>query len=184
LPTPGPRDSGRPPATDFRRATTADAEALRDLERAANLASLAHVFAPDTFPYPHEEVLERWRRTLVEAERGVGVGVEVVDTPEGLRAFAAYDDTTLRHLAVHPDHWGSGLARAAVDRATVAIAARGAERAVLWCLEVNDRARGLYAHLGWRRTGRSRAAQWAPYPTEVELFLSLGRTEPERVPWR
>ena len=98
-----------------------DAEALRDLERAANLVALAHVFPPDEFPYPDQAVADRWRATLADPT----VRVDVVDGPHGLRVFAAYDATTLRHLAVHPDDWGTGLARAAVARATAAIAAGG-----------------------------------------------------------
>ena len=41
----------------FRAATSSEAAALTDLERAANLVALAHVF-PDT-PYPEDEVRAR-----------------------------------------------------------------------------------------------------------------------------
>lgn len=163
--------------TAFRLATPADAEALRDLERAANLASLGHVFPPQRYPYPDRGVLDRWRQTLAEE----GVRVEVVDGLGGLAGLGvlvAHDPTTLRHLAVHPDAWGSGLGRAAVVRAVARIAATGAERAVLWCLEANARALGLYAHLGWQATGRTRRAAWRPHPVEGEHFLLLGRKGP------
>ena len=46
----------------FRPATDGDAVALRDLEKAANLIALAHVFPPETHPYPDAGVLDRWRR--------------------------------------------------------------------------------------------------------------------------
>lgn len=170
--------AGAPGGTEqswFRPATTADAVALRDLEKAANLASLGHLFPPERYPYPDEGVLARWVRALAEP----GVRVEVVDGPGRLLALAAYDATTLRHLAVHPDEWGTGLGRATVERAVARIAAGGAERAVLWCLEENTRARGLYAHLGWRETGRTRPAEWPPYPIEGEQYLRLRRPEPE-----
>lgn len=145
----------------FRPAGPADAVALRDLEREANLVALAHIFPPEDHPFPDEEVLARWRRTLAEP----GVVVEVVDGPgEGrLACFVAYDAGVLRHLAVSPARWGTGLARAAVARAEAAISTPR-----LWCLRDNGRARGLYAHLGWRATGRERAAEWPPYPIEVE----------------
>jgi len=159
----------------LRIATPQDAVALRDLEKAANLASLGHVFPPADHPYPDECVLARWRGTLVEP----GVCVEVVDGPRRLLAFAAYDATTLRHLAVHPESWRSGLGRVMVQRAVAGIAASGAERAVLWCLRANTRACGLYAHLGWRETGRTRQAGWPPYPLEEEHELILRRSEPE-----
>ena len=75
---------------------------------------------------------------------------------------------------MHPDHWGSGLAREAVDRATAAIAAGGEPRALLWCLAANHRALAVYHHLGWRATGREGRAEWPPHPTELQLGLPLG----------
>ncbi|MCW2792429.1 MAG: family N-acetyltransferase [Nocardioides sp.] len=157
-------------ASDWRPATPDDAALLTDLERAANLATLGHVFPPDLHPYPYDAVLARWRRTLVEP----GVRVDVRPGPDGLAALAAYDTTTLRHLAVHPGHWGAGLAREAAGRATAAIRDGGAGRALLWCLRENHNARGFYAHLGWRATGLTRAAEWVPHPEEMEYELDLG----------
>ncbi len=92
----------------------------------------------------------------------------MIDGPGGLDAFVAHDGAVLRHLAVRPSRWGQGLARDAVARAVAA----GARR--LWCLADNHRARGLYDHLGWRATGLTRTAEWAPYPVEIEY----GRGEP------
>lgn len=143
--------------SDWRPATPADVVGLADLERDANLAALGHVFPRDEHPFPYDDVLERWRSRLAE-----DVTVEVVGGDGRLDAFLAHDTVTLRHLAVHPDRWGTGLARAGVARATAA----GAHR--LWCLVDNHRARGLYDHLGWRPTGARHPAEWPPYPTEME----------------
>jgi GNAT superfamily N-acetyltransferase len=133
---------------------------LRDLEREANLVGLAHVFPG--LPFPDEGVLERWRSTLVEP----GVTVLMTDA-----AFTCWDDDgRLRHLAVHPDRWGTGLAREGVELAVSAIRAAG-RVPVLWVLVANVRARALYEHLGWVETGRSQPAEWPPYPTEVEYRL-------------
>ena len=157
----------------FRRATPIDADALGDLERDANLVGLAHVFALAEHPFPDAAVRDRWHRTLADP----GVRVDVVDAAVGssrLDCYAAYDATTLRHLAVRPDAWGKGLARAAVERAAEAIRAGGG-RPRLWCLVANHRAQGLYAHLGWTATGLERRAEWPPYPTEVELVLEDSR---------
>ena len=95
----------------FRRRPASDAVALRDLEKAANLVALAHVFPPETHPYPDQVVLDRWREVLAEpghdhsGRRG----------RRRATAFAAFDPTTLLHLGVRPDHWGTGLAAAAMD---------------------------------------------------------------------
>lgn len=153
----------------FRPALARDAVALRDLERAANLLALAHVFPPSDFAFPDVEVLARWVQTLDDA----GVTVEVLDDAAGLACYVAYDDATVRHLAVHPARWGEGLARRALVRAAGAIRARG-NRPRLWCLVANSRAQGLYAHLGWTPTGEQRRAQWRPHPPEVELVLDAG----------
>ena len=168
----------------FRVAGEADLVALLDLERAANLVGLGHVFPPERYPFPDDAVLARWRIVLDDPD----VEVLVNDDPaaEGIIAYAAYDATTLRHLAVHPDHWGVGLATAAVEAAESAIAQRGSTSALLWCLEENHRARRLYEHLGWRPTGRTQEAQWPPHPVETEYRKTLRRPTAERAtmsPW-
>lgn len=140
----------------WRVATSPDVVALRDLERAASRAGLAHVFGD--LPYPDDDVLSRWVLLLDDPE----VVVAVVDDELGLVALVAHDGSTLRHLAVRPDHWGAGLGREAFARAEAA----GARR--LWVLEANDRARRLYESLGWRPSGTTQECPWRPYPTEVE----------------
>ena len=95
----------------FRPARADEAVALRDLEKAANLVALAHVFPPQTHPYPDQLVLDRWRELLADP----AMTTLVSEDEQGLTAFAAFDETTLLHLAVRPDHWGTGLAAAAMD---------------------------------------------------------------------
>lgn len=144
------------PPAEWRRATPDDAVVLRDLERIASQTGLAHVFGE--LPYPDDDVLARWALLLDDPE----VVVEVVEDDLGLVALAAHDGTTLRHLAVRPDHWGTGLGREGFARAEAA----GARR--LWVLEANANARGLYGALGWTPSGTTQECPWPPYPTEVE----------------
>lgn len=147
----------------FRLATDADVDALVELERDANLVALAHVFPPDEYPYPIDEVRRRWVEVLTTPD----VTVAVVDDESGrLDCLVAFDPTRLRHLAVHPDRWGRGLARRAVEYATERM-----DVPRLWCLVANHRALGLYEHLGWRPTGRAQRAEFPPYPEEIELAL-------------
>lgn len=156
---------------ELRRATAEDVVALRDLERAAYLAGLAHVFPPERYPYPDDAVLSRWVLVLDEP----GVTVLVRDADEGIDVLCAYDDRSLRHLAVHPDQWGRGLAASAVRSAEEAIAERGAAEAELWCLAENRRARRLYEHLGWTGTADQRPAPWPPHPVELRYVRPLPR---------
>ena len=144
----------------WRTATPADAVALRDLERAANVVGLAHVFAD--LPFPDEGVLARWRSTLADPS------VTVLMTGA---AFTSWDTGgRLRHLAVSPEHWGRGLAREGVELAVAGIRAHG-RTPTLWVLAANRRARGLYDHLGWAPTGREQPAEWPPHPVELEYRL-------------
>jgi GNAT superfamily N-acetyltransferase len=143
-----------PDIATFRPATPADVDALTDLERDTNLDALAHVFPG--VPYPTDEVRARWARLVADPE----VRVEVVGPAERLDVYLAWDAERLRHLGVRPELWGRGLARAAVARAS------GVRR--LWVLRDNTRARGFYEHLGWSPTGREQAAEWPPYPVELE----------------
>lgn len=152
----------------WRLAGPQDAEALRDLEREANVVALAHVFG--TLPFPDDDVLARWRATLAEP------GVVVVRHPH---AFTSWDaDGRVRHLAVHPDHWGQGLGREGLALAVDAVEAAGREPH-LWALVANHRARRLYDHLGWVPAGQTRSASWPPHPEE--LLLRLPRTPRARL---
>jgi RimJ/RimL family protein N-acetyltransferase len=157
----------------FRDATLDDLGALRDLERAANLAALGHVFPPERYPFPDDDVLARWALVLDEP----GVVVRVAEDDGGLVAVAAYDDSTLRHLAVRPDHWGDGLATTAIETALHAMDLRGSTIASLWCLEENHRARRLYEYLGWRATDDRREAPWPPHPTEMRYTRLIPQSD-------
>ena len=144
----------------WRRATTDDAVALRDLERVASRAGLAHVFGD--LPYPDDDVLARWTLLLDDPEVVVDVVEDGSDGRGDLVALAAHDGDSLRHLAVRPDHWRTGLGREGFRRAEAA----GARR--LWVLELNTRARAMYESFGWLPSGVSQECPWPPYPTELE----------------
>ena len=157
----------------FRDATLDDLGPLRDLEREANLAALGHVFPPERYPFPDDDVLARWALVLDEP----GVVVRVAEDDTGLVAVAAYDDSTLRHLAVRPDHWGDGLATNAIETALHAMDLRGSTIASLWCLEENHRARRLYEYLGWRETSDRREAPWPPHPVEMRYTRLIPQSD-------
>ncbi len=144
----------------FRPATPEDAPGLRDLERDANVVALAHVFG-DT-PYPEAAVLARWSAELADPT----FRVHVVDGPGRLDAYVCHDGSVLHHLAVHPQRWGSGLGRAAVE---VAVSEMTDPR--LWCLDLNVAAQTFYRRLGWVPTGRTRTDEWPPHPTTSEWAL-------------
>lgn len=159
----------------FRPATADDLVTLRDLERAANLEALGHVFPPDRYPFPEDDVLSRWALVMEDPS----ARILVADDPDGdgLIACAAYDDSTLRHLAVRPDHWGRGLATRAIEAALHDMDLGGETVASLWCLRENHRARRLYEHLGWRGTSDEREAPWPPHPVEMRYTRLIVQSE-------
>jgi RimJ/RimL family protein N-acetyltransferase len=157
----------------FRAATRDDIVALRDLEREANLAALGHVFPPDRYPFPEDDVLARWAIVLEAPD----VDVMVAEDCGEIVAYAAYDDSTLRHLAVRPDRWGQGLASTAVEAVLLALELRGCTIASLWCLEENHRARRLYEYLGWRPSPERREAPWPPHPVEMRYTRLVAQSE-------
>ncbi|HEX5769455.1 MAG TPA: GNAT family N-acetyltransferase [Nocardioidaceae bacterium] len=159
----------------FREATEHDLLPLAELERAANVVGLAHVFPPERFPFPFDAVLARWRLVLDDPAAVVLVLDEAEE--DRLAVYVAYDDSTLRHIAVHPDRWGEGLATAGMTEATRAMARRGSHEAFLWVLEENHRARRLYERLGWVPTDDRREAPWPPHPMEVSYVRPLTGTE-------
>ncbi|MGD9959996.1 GNAT family N-acetyltransferase [Nocardioides sp.] len=151
----------------FRIAGDDDLVALRDLERDANLVALAHVYPPESYPYPADDVLARWRIVLDDPD----CTTLVHDGASGLDGLVAFDSVegrgSIRHLAVRPSRWGTGLARALLEAACDRIEGPVS----LWCLAENHRARGLYEHLGWQRTGVQEESEFAPYPVQWEYLL-------------
>lgn len=154
----------------FRDATHEDLPGLLALERAANLSALTHVFPPEQYPFPDAAVLEDWRTAVTDPSRRVVVAGE----PDLLRAVVTYDEGRVHKLAVHPDHWGHGLATRALQRALADMRESGTSTAWLWCLEENPRARRLYEHLGWTDTGDRETSKWPPYPRMMRYRRPTG----------
>ena len=150
-----------------RDAAPSDAEDLTELERVASSAALAEVFPPEQYPFPTEGVCARWRDTLAEP----GVTTLVWRQDGRMVAFVTFDAATLRHLAVHPDRWGEGLARVAMD-----VAARRMTAPVhdLWVLEDNLHARAVYEKMGWRPSGESTPLEWPPHPVLLRYLKPAG----------
>jgi GNAT superfamily N-acetyltransferase len=155
----------------FRTAGDDDWVALRDLERDANLVALAQVYPPASYPFPEDDVLTRWRIVLDDPD----CTTLVLDGATGLDGLVAFDSLpgrgSIRHLAVRPSWWGTGVARLLLEAACERI-----EGPVwLWCLAENHRARGLYEHLGWQPTGIEQESEFPPHPLQLEHLLTRPR---------
>ena len=147
----------------IREAGPGDEELLLEVQRAASLAALAHVFPPDRYPFPDEAIRERWR-DQVRRRDATTLLAEVDGQPAGLVSFSP---GWLESLFVVPQHWGTGLAARLHDEAVAAL-----ERPChLWVLEANPRARTFYDRRGWLADGERRPANFPPWPPELRYTL-------------
>jgi GNAT superfamily N-acetyltransferase len=148
--------------------------ALFELEKAAWLAGLSHVFPAEEFPFPDEEVLAKYRLWFEDPDfRAVAV-----DQESRLIAHVAYDREQLRQLSVHPEHWGTGLADTIVEAALDDMATGDASRARLWVLTANARGRRFYERTGWMPTGKVSRSQFVPHPEMLEYVRHLSGRRP------
>ena len=52
----------------IREARLDEAEALAEIQRDASVAAFAHIFPPDRYPYPIDEVQARWAEAVEDPE--------------------------------------------------------------------------------------------------------------------
>jgi putative acetyltransferase len=150
----------------IRGAGPGDAETLFAIQRESCIAAFPHVFPPELYPFPDDEVRRRWREfdgTVLVAERD--------GRPVGLVAVEA---CWLGGLYVVPDEWGSGVAGELHDAALAAMPDCPELR--LWTLVENHRARRFYERRGWRLNGETRVVPFPPNPLDVGY--SFIREEP------
>jgi GNAT superfamily N-acetyltransferase len=136
------------------------------IQREASLAGLAHVFPPDRFPYPEDEVRDDLHRQLEDPRF-----VTLVDG-EG-RGFTMVGDGWLQRLYVREGAWGSCLARELHAAALDALREQGVRTASLWCLAENPRARRFYERQGWRLNGTERVVPFPPHPLDLGYSIDL-----------
>jgi GNAT superfamily N-acetyltransferase len=153
-----------------RRAVPADAPAMARAHarswRATYTGLLPDVIIDDVVASEGRRA-ERWRGWLGDANRPGGCFVaelggrvvgyvfwgpgEAPETPAAVgEVYAIYLD---------PDATGRGLGRALFRAATEALRTAGFDRAVVWVLETNARARRFYEAAGWRVDGATKVEQ-------------------------
>jgi putative acetyltransferase len=155
-----------------RRARPDEADTLLAIQREASIAAFSHVFPPELYAFPDDAVRERWREAIADAasevyvaeDDGVPVGALIVERD------------WLVGLYVVPAHWGTGVGSALHDHALERLRALGSERAQLWTLEGNERARRFYEQRGWTLNGETRVVPFPPHPIDVGYSLGLSST--------
>ena len=166
----GARRSSSSSATRvIREARPDEAEALPAIQRDASLAAFAHIFPPELYPYPIDDVPSAGRsRSPTEAE-----GARRRGGRSRRRRGRAVAAEWLDGLYVLPEWWSRGVGRALHDEVLERLRADGCARCHLWVLEHNDRARRFYERLGWVENGDSRVVPFPPNPIDVGYSIEL-----------
>jgi GNAT superfamily N-acetyltransferase len=153
----------------IREAGPDEAEVLAEIQRGASLTGFAHIFPPELYPFPIDDVRERWRSALTDPEISVLVA-EVDAAPVGL---AEYRADWLDGLYVAPRFWGRGVGSELHDSVLARLSELGSRRCHLWVLERNDTARRFYERRGWRGNGETRVVPFPPHPIDVGYTIEL-----------
>ena len=132
-------------------------ELLAEIQQAASVAALRHIYGDE--PFPRAEVLERWRTST-----------DTILLDEDELGFAAVSPGWLNGLYVRPEAWGTGVAARLHERA---LAALGLGIARLWVLQENHRARRFYERRGWREDGSTRDVPFPPYPVDLGYAIEI-----------
>ena len=155
----------------LRTARDPDLRAVGGVHLRSRAAAYAHILAPETLAGGSAEALgewwtERWKwerethRLTVADDDGEIVGFTYVGPSETEGAVELY--------AIHvvPELVGTGVGRQLMVNALEQLRQIGGERAVLWVLERNERARRFYDRGGWRPDGETRveAVNGEPVP--------------------
>lgn len=109
---------------------------------------------------------ERWRRALADHTRrthdlvaadpdtGEILGVATLGPSRDEDASATTGELWAINLA--PAHWGRGVGTALLDAAVERLCAAGFDRATLWVVDGNLRARRFYERRGWQPDGATK----------------------------
>jgi len=147
----------------IRPARRDEADALLAIQRDACVAAFAHIYPPDLYPFPDNDVRDLWRAALADPE----VEAYVAEVDGEAAGSVSVGGGFLRTLYVVPEHWRDGVGSALHDHALERLRAQGESAAKLWTLEENWNGRRFYENRGWTLNGETRVVPFPPNPTDV-----------------
>jgi GNAT superfamily N-acetyltransferase len=153
----------------IRPARAGEAEVVAGIQRDAAVAAFAHIFPPERYPFPIDDVRQRWVDAFADPE----VSVVIAEDDGGAVGAACYRDEWLDGLYVVRAFWGRGVGAELHDYVLDRLRERGSERCHLWVLEENHRARGFYERRGWQLNGETRVVPFPPNPIDVGYTIEL-----------
>jgi GNAT superfamily N-acetyltransferase len=147
----------------IRRARAEDAEAIARVHVRTWQVAYAHVFPGEALA---NLSVERRVRIWDEYLRRADVGVFVSESDGTVNGFASVgasreigEEGELFAIYVDPDAWSIGAGRRLIQAGEEWLRTRGYERAMLWVLDDNPRARRFYDAAGWQPDGTERTAE-------------------------
>jgi GNAT superfamily N-acetyltransferase len=153
----------------IRRANPDEAETLMRIQREAAVTAFSHVFPPDRYPFPDDEVRENWKRALADPDVEIYVA-EIDGEPAG---SVGVGGGFLQTLYVLPQYQGTGIGSTLHDYALERLRALGWPEAKLWTLEGNHVGRRFYERRGWSLNGETREVPFPPNPLDVGYSRAL-----------
>jgi GNAT superfamily N-acetyltransferase len=153
----------------IREAHAGEVEALLAIQRDACTVAFAHIFPPEQYPFPANEIRAAWREAIADPD----VEVFVAEVDGESVGSVSVGGGFLRTLYVLPSHWRSGIGSALHDRALERLRASGQTRARLWTLEENWDARRYYERRDWKLTDETRVVPFPPNPIDVQYAKEL-----------
>jgi RimJ/RimL family protein N-acetyltransferase len=156
--------------------TAADVPAVLDVQEPGAVLGLSEVFPQDAYPFPREDVAQRWLEEM--ATPGIDCYVVLLDGT--VVGFAAIRGDEFLHFGIETEHWGTGIAQTAHDAVLDRMRSRGVRRAWLRVFTGNGRGRRFYEKLGWEPTGERTHSSFPPHPELLRYERCLMRDRKPR----
>ena len=150
--------------------TAADVPAVVEVQEPGAVHGLATVFPQDLYPFPRDDVSQRWLREISTP----GIDCYVIPGDDHtIAGFAATRGDELLHFGVALERWGTGIAQTAHDAVIEVMRHSHLQLAWLRVFMGNGRARRFYEKNGWRPTGERSRSSFAPYPELLRYERSI-----------
>lgn len=147
-----------------------DLDGLMIVQQEASVTGLGHIFPQHEYPFPGDQIRERWSQEIESAD----TDCFVVCGPTGeVAGFAATRGNEFLHFGTAVHLWGSGLAGRAHDEILDHLRQKGFEDGLLRVFEDNHRGRRFYERRGWLATGEKGRTAFAPYPVLLKYARPL-----------
>lgn len=114
------------------RARAGDAELCFGIARAASRAGFEHIFPPDLYEFPADEIRADWISALTDPDQETYIAFEDREAV----GVVSVSDGVLQTLYVMPESWSRGIGSALHDFALDRLREAGFPEARLWTLTV------------------------------------------------